>query len=66
MKKIQQTNNPYLSGAFALSRFVVSLIKGLQGEDGIFECAYVRSNAHSDVPFLANPIQLGVGEFSKH
>ncbi|XP_017016337.2 malate dehydrogenase, mitochondrial [Drosophila kikkawai] len=47
-----------LSMAFAGARFVDSLLRGLKGEKGIVECAYVASEL-TDAPFFASPLELG-------
>uniref|UniRef100_A0A0A9WW43 Malate dehydrogenase, mitochondrial n=2 Tax=Lygus hesperus TaxID=30085 RepID=A0A0A9WW43_LYGHE len=48
-----------LSAAFAAARFAVSLAKGLNGVDGVTECAMVMSNVVSDVSYFITPLQLG-------
>lgn len=51
-----------LASAFAIARFVISMVKGLRGFPEIIECAYVRSNAHTNSKYLATPVQLGPGK----
>ena len=41
----------------AAARFTLSVIKAMQGEEGIVECAYVQSERHT--PFFAQPVRLG-------
>jgi len=53
-----------LSMAYAGARFVLSLVKGLQGESNVVECSYVDVSSIKDdqlggVHFLALPVLLG-------
>ncbi len=48
-----------LSMAYAGARFVHSLLRGMSGEAGVSECAFVQSEAHKDVPFFATRVELG-------
>ncbi|AOT07228.1 malate dehydrogenase [Pseudoalteromonas luteoviolacea] len=47
-----------LSMGAAAARFCFSLVKGLQGEENVFEYAYVEGNT-GDAEFFAQPIRLG-------
>lgn len=47
-----------LSMAAAGARFALALVKGLQGESGVVECAYVEGDGKY-APFFAQPVQLG-------
>ncbi|XP_068146875.1 uncharacterized protein [Drosophila tropicalis] len=47
-----------LSMAFAGAKFVDSLLRALNGEEGLVECAYVASDL-TDAPFFASPVELG-------
>lgn len=47
-----------LSMAYAGARFVFSLFRAMNGEEGVKECAYVESDVTS-VPFFASPVTLG-------
>ena len=49
-----------LSMSYAGNHFVTSLLKALHGEDGVIECAYVRSE-NTDAKYFASPVLLGVG-----
>jgi malate dehydrogenase len=48
-----------LSMAYAGARFVHSMLRGLSGEKGVTECAYVASDAKADVPYFATRVELG-------
>ena len=45
--------------AYAGARFAVSLLRGLNGETGIRECAFVESEI-APTPFFSSPVTLGV------
>lgn len=67
LKKYKEKNLEYkaLTGAFALARFVTSLLKALNGETNVTECAYIASTAAEDVAYISTPIVLdenGVNE----
>merc|ERR1712029_211243 len=47
-----------LSMAYAAARFTDSLIKAMNGQEGVVECAYVASNV-TEAPYFATPIKLG-------
>merc|ERR1711862_187166 len=47
-----------LSMAYAAARFTDSLIKGMQGQEGVVECAYVASDI-TESPYFATPVLLG-------
>jgi len=47
--------------AFAGARFGLSLIRALNGETGIIECSYVKSNV-TDAKYFSTPILLGVSK----
>lgn len=54
-----------LSMAFAADRFVTALLRGLRGEVGVTECAYVESPVVPGVPFFSTRVELtkeGVGK----
>ena len=48
-----------LSMAYAGSRFVNSVLEALNGEEGIVECAFVRSD-ETEAKYFATPLLLGV------
>ena len=48
-----------LSMAYAGARFAVSLLRALDGEEGVVECSYVRSDV-TESPYFSTPILLGV------
>ena len=63
-----------LSMAYAAARFTDSLIKAIQGQEGVVECAYVASDI-TESTYLANPIllskngvekNLGLGQLSPY
>jgi len=47
-----------LSMAYAAARFTDSLIKAMNGQEGIIECSYVASDI-TESPYFATPILLG-------
>ncbi|EDW01406.1 malate dehydrogenase, mitochondrial [Drosophila grimshawi] len=47
-----------LSMAYAGAHFVNALLRGLDDEEDVLECAYVASNV-AELPFLATPMLLG-------
>lgn len=54
-----------LSMAFAGARFAISLIKALNGEKNVIECAYVESNV-TDSKYFATPLVLGKNGIEKN
>ena len=50
-----------LSMAYAGARFTDSVLQGLAGEDGIIECAFVRSE-ETEAEYFSTPILLGVSD----
>lgn len=52
------TGSATLSMAYAAARFTDSLIKAMNGQEGIVECAYVKSNV-TKAAYFASPILLG-------
>ena len=48
-----------LSMAYAGARFAVSLLRALDGEEGVVECSYVRSDV-TESPYFSTPVLLGV------
>jgi len=54
-----------LSMAYAAARFTDSLIKALNGQDGVVECAYVASDV-TESPYFATPILLGPNGVAKN
>lgn len=55
------TGSATLSMAYAGARFGLSLIRALNGETGIIECSYVKSNV-TDAKYFSTPILLGVSK----
>merc|ERR1711971_1533106 len=47
-----------LSIAYAAARFTDSLIKGMNGQEGVIECAYVQSDV-TEAKYFATPLVLG-------
>merc|ERR1712038_145739 len=47
-----------LSMAYAAARFTDSLIKAMNGQEGVVECSYVASDI-TESPYFATPILLG-------
>merc|ERR1712029_509886 len=54
-----------LSMAYAAARFTDSLIKAMNGQEGVIECAYVASNV-TEAPYFATPILLGPNGVAKN
>ncbi|ESO00166.1 hypothetical protein HELRODRAFT_185773 [Helobdella robusta] len=54
-----------LSMAYAGNQFVSSLLEALEGETGIVECAYVRSD-ETEAKYFATPILLGKNGIEKN
>lgn len=54
-----------LSMAYAAARFTDSVIKALNGKDGVVECAYVQSDV-TEASFFATPILLGKNGIEKN
>jgi len=52
------TGSATLSMAYAAARFTDSLIKAMNGQQGVVECAYVASDV-TEVPYFATPLVLG-------
>ena len=48
-----------LSMAYAGARFVHSLLRGISGDKGVTECAFVSSDVKPEVPFFATRVELG-------
>lgn len=55
-----------LSMAYAAARFTDSLIKAMNGADGVVECAFVASEVVADCPYFATPILLGPNGIKKN
>lgn len=53
------TGSATLSMAFAGARFTCSLIRALNGEQGIIECSYIKSDV-TEASYFSTPILLGV------
>merc|ERR1711887_70001 len=54
-----------LSMAYAAARFTDSLIKGMQGQEGVVECAYVASDV-TEAKYFATPLLLGPSGVEKN
>merc|ERR1711974_395491 len=52
------TGSATLSMAYAGARFTDSLIKGMSGQEGVVECAYIASDV-TEATYFATPILLG-------
>ena len=59
------TGSATLSMAYAGARFGLSLIRALNGEQGVIECSYVKSNV-TDAKYFSTPILLGKGGVAKN
>jgi len=54
------TGSATLSMAYAAARFANSLMKGMAGQEGVVECAFVDSNVTA-AAYFATPLLLGPG-----
>merc|ERR1712098_1043798 len=54
-----------LSMAYAAARFTDSLIKGMSGQQGVIECAYVESDV-TECKYFATPLVLGPNGIEKN
>merc|ERR1712157_161037 len=54
-----------LSVAYAAARFTDSLIKGMNGQEGVIECAYVQSDV-TEAKYFATPLVLGPNGVEKN
>jgi len=54
------TSSATLSMAYAAARFINSLMKGMAGQEGVVECAYVDSSV-TVASYFATPLLLGPG-----
>ncbi|OEL13952.1 Malate dehydrogenase, chloroplastic [Dichanthelium oligosanthes] len=48
-----------LSMAYAAARFLEASLRGLDGDDDVYECAYVQSQVVPELPFFASRVKLG-------
>lgn len=48
-----------LSMAYAAAVFTNALMRALNGESGVKECAYVESSLYPEAKFFASPVTLG-------
>ncbi len=55
----QGAGSATLSMATAGARFALAIVKGLQGQPGVVECAYVADEAETYAPFFARQVLLG-------
>jgi len=54
-----------LSMAYAAARFTDSLIKGMSGQEGVVECAYVASDV-TEAKYFSTPLVLGPNGMEKN
>merc|ERR1712177_130020 len=54
-----------LSMAYAAARFTDSLIKGMNGQEGVVECAYIQSDV-TEAKYFATPVVLGPNGIEKN
>jgi len=54
-----------LSMAYAAARFTDSLIKGMAGQEGVVECAYIASDV-TEAKFFSTPVVLGPNGIEKN
>lgn len=53
-----ETATPCLAGAYAVARTTINVVKGLQGNKGVIQCAYVDSlgTCAPDCQFFASEV----------
>ncbi|GJQ64917.1 hypothetical protein Trydic_g7086 [Trypoxylus dichotomus] len=63
LKYIENTGSCFISSAFACARFITSVLRGLRGERGIIECAFVRQLGHIEafLPYMGSVVKFGRG-----
>ena len=61
----QSPTSSVLIIAAVVCRFTDSLIKGMSGQEGVVECAYVASDV-TESPFFATPLVLGPNGIEKN
>jgi len=54
-----------LSMAFAGARFAVSMVRAMNGESGVVECAYIRSDV-TEATYFSTPLLLGPNGMEKN
>lgn len=54
-----------LSMAYAGARFTFSVLRAIKGEQGVVECAYVKSDV-TETSYFATPIIIGPGGVEKN
>jgi malate dehydrogenase len=54
-----------LSMAYAGARFVFSVLRGLNGEKNVIECAYIKSDV-TDAKYFSTPLTLGKKGWEKN
>merc|ERR1712058_123143 len=59
------TGSATLSMAYAAARFTDSLIKGMNGQEGVVECAYIASDV-TEAKYFSTPVVLGPGGVEKN
>lgn len=57
------TGSATLSMAYAGAEFTFAVLRGLKGEAGVVECAFVQSDAVPGLSFFSTQIELGVRYF---
>ncbi|KAJ8964721.1 hypothetical protein NQ314_004686 [Rhamnusium bicolor] len=64
--KLKPPDSAPLSSAFATARFIISLVKAIQGYPDIIECALVSSKVHPQLKYLSTPLLLGPNGVAKN
>jgi len=59
------TGSATLSMAYAGAKFVDSVLQALDGEEGVIECAYIRSD-ETDAKYFSTPLLLGKNGVEKN
>lgn len=59
------TGSATLSMAFAAARFTNSLLRAMKGDQGVIECAFVKSSV-TESPYFATPLLLGKNGVEKN
>ncbi|KAJ8981623.1 hypothetical protein NQ317_000851 [Molorchus minor] len=64
--KLKPSDSAPLSAAFAIARFIISLVKAIRGYPDITECAYVHSKAHPQLKSQWHKKNLGIPKLTDY
>ncbi|KAK3125783.1 hypothetical protein QOZ80_7BG0609710 [Eleusine coracana subsp. coracana] len=57
--RVRERAGAPLAAAYAAARLVEAALRGMGGEGGVYECAYVQSQVVPELPFFACRVRLG-------